>query len=156
MPSTLKPFLGVATKESDTEDIREIFRRAEEEAYQKKFLTRKVFLRSLISILVHRFYEEEKIRQRQMRVGELIQKMGEKRGWEEEEKKKLHFLNLLWVWEKMFLPEHLKEDGYPLLREELVEIYPEFEEQASPFILRVELFVFKGFIRRGILPGGRR
>lgn len=120
---------GVATKESDTEDIREIFRRAEEEAYQKKFLTRKVFLRSLISILVHRFYEEEKIRQRQMRVGELIQKMGEKRGWEEEEKKKLHFLNLLWVWEKMFLPEHLKEDGYPLLREELVEIYPEFEEQ---------------------------
>ena len=46
MPSTLKPSWGVAAKESDTEDIREVFRRAEEEAYQK-FLTRKVFPRPL-------------------------------------------------------------------------------------------------------------
>ncbi|HXL02696.1 MAG TPA: diguanylate cyclase [Candidatus Atribacteria bacterium] len=120
---------GVATKEDDTEDIREIFRRAEERTYQRKFLTRKEFFHSLISILVRRFYEEEKIRERQIRVEELIQKIGRKWGWKEEEKKKLHFLTLLWVWRRMLLPEYLKGDGYPFLREELVKIYPEFEEQ---------------------------
>lgn len=120
---------GVATKENNDQDIREIFRRAEEESYQQKFLTRKDFFHSLVSILVRRFYREEKIRERQIRVGELIQKIGEKWGWKEEDRKKLHFLNFLWIWRRMLLLEHLKGDAYPFLREELIKNYPEFEEQ---------------------------
>ncbi|MDI3542572.1 MAG: hypothetical protein PWP57_175 [Candidatus Atribacteria bacterium] len=120
---------GAATKENNDQDIREIFRRAEEESYQRKFLTRKDFFHSLISVLVRRFYREEKQRKRQIKVAELIQRIGEKWGWKEEDRKKLHFLNLLWIWKRMLLPERLKGDAYPFLREELIKIYPEFEEQ---------------------------
>jgi hypothetical protein len=78
---------------------------------------------------VRRFYREEKQRKRQIKVAELIQRIGEKWGWKEEDRKKLHFLNLLWIWKRMLLPERLKGAAYPFLREELIKIYPEFEEQ---------------------------
>lgn len=120
---------GVATKEERTEDMREIFRQAEEEAYRQKLSTRKDFLHSLIPTLVHQFYKKGKNRERQQRVEELAQKIGERWGWEKEKRKKLHFLSLLWMWRRVLLSEYLRGDDYSSLQEELVKIYPEFEKQ---------------------------
>ncbi len=60
MPSTLKPFLGSGHQRERHRRHKRNFPQSRRRGYQKKILNPQGFLRSPISILVHRFYEEEK------------------------------------------------------------------------------------------------